>query len=362
MKQRIIYLVILGLVTLSSSAQEATPQDMQAHAWTVSIEHGTAYDTLLFVDMLSADTLPVQTHGERYTLLSESILYFDTLEQQVKVVTPQQSPKNHPFIQLPPDAKRIDWVVSKDKKSIAWTITYANNTLLTTITYIADYTGSNVSEVLRDGPRDNVRILPIQFSADNSQLYMDAQPDGIAQFAPYTQYAGLFALDLITAEITTLPGEPDCFCGAGFGAEQFIRLSLNDAQDGFDVKIHSLDGGEPRIIDAITRRYYTQAGDVLFSNDGNYAVYALSQVSGFGTIEQIVRTIFIRIDLLSFEQAIINNPITTFVHPIAWTEDNTALILTSEQQSGTWKMNLETGEFKKVATTSYIGQLRNLED
>lgn len=366
MKKQIIgFLFILwSLANISIGfAQDTTQPNFNTNTWNIFIERDTPSDnihTLLFVDILTGETISVETQGERYTPLNTSVIYFDPIERQVKITNPERTPQNHPFISLPADARRIDWVVSSDYKSIAWTITRATETTLTTTTYIADIEGSNVREILEDGPRENVRALPIAFSQDNSQLYMDTHPDGIGQFAPYTQYAGLFALDLISEEITTLPGEPACFCGAGFGTGNLVRLSLNDALDGFDVIVYSVEGGEPRTISAITRPNYTQAGDVLLSNDGNYAVYALSQVRGFGTVEQIVRTVFILVDLLTLEQEIINNPITTFVHPVAWTEDNTALLFTSEQQNGTWKINLEDGQLVKVANATYIGRLRNL--
>jgi len=360
----VMLFTFLWVGIIHTDAQDTTQPNFSTQTWNIFIERNSpeeTINTLLFVDILTGETISVETQGERYTPLHDRVIYFDTIEQQVKVTDPERTPQNHPFISLPPDARRIDWVVSDDYKSIAWTLTRGNGTTLTTITYIADSEGSNIREILVDGPRDNVRALPVAFSEDNSELFMDTHPDGISQFAPYTQYAGLFALDLTTGDIESLPGEPSCFCGAGFGSGMLLRLSLNDALDGFDVNIYSVDGGEPRQISALTRRNYTQAGDVLVSEDGTYAVYALSQVRGFGTAEQIVRTVFILVDLLTLEQEIINNPITTFVHPVAWTEDNTALLFTSNQQNGTWKINLEDGQLVKVANAIYIGRLRNRE-
>jgi len=365
MNLRIFFaLIICAVGYISATAQDTTQPNFNTNTWNIFIEWDTPEDninTLLFVDILTGETIAVETQGERYTPLHNSVIYFDPFERQVKVTDPERTPQNHPFITLPADAQRIDWVVSDDFKSVAWTITRSDTATLTTTTFIADSEGTNIRQILIDGPRENVRALPIAFSEDNSQLYMDTHPDGISEFAPYTQYAGLFTLDLISGDVAPLPGEPTCFCGAGFGSGMLLRLSLNDALDGFDVNVYSVAGGEPRIIPAITRRNYTQAGDVLVSEDGMYAVYALSQVRGFGTTEQIVRTVFILVDLLTLEQEIINNPITTFVHPVAWTEDNTALLFTGNQQNGTWKINLEDGQLVKVANATYIGRLRNLD-
>lgn len=365
MMKYVVSVLVFALLISPIFAQDTVQPTFDNHTWDIFIERDTGEngtDTLLFVDVLTGETLSVDVQGERYTLLLRSIMYFDIGVQQVKQVFSDGTTQDHPFIIKTPDIQQIEWVVSDDRKSIAWTLTReleADN--LMTTTFIAAIDGSNSREIFTDGPRQNVRALPVAFSDDNSKLYMDAHPDGISQFAPYTQYAGLFMLDLISGDIQTLPGEPSCFCGAGFGSGTMLRLSLNGGLDGFDVNVYSVDGGQPRIISAITRRNYTQAGDILLSDDGAFAVYALSQVRGFGTAEQIVRTVFIQVDLLTLEQAVINNPITTFVHPIAWTEDNTAILFTSTQQNGTWKINVDDGQLIKVANASYIGRLRNLE-
>ena len=365
MRPLIIALLLLFLWLVPAASQETAQPTFDNHTWDVFIERDTSNDesdTLLFIDVLTGETVSVETTGERYTPLPKGVIFFDWVEKQVKWVTPDGLIQDHPFIIFSFGVRRIDWVVSNDSKFIAWTLTRegGNNTLITT-TFVADIEGNNIREVLIDGPRENVRALPIAFSEDNQMLYMDTHPDGLSQFSPYTQYAGLFALDLKSGDISPLPGEPSCFCGAGFGSGMLLRLVLNSDLDGFDVAVYSVDGGDPRTIPAIIRRNYTQAGDVLFSDDGSYAVYALSQVRGFGTVEQIIRTVFIQVDLLTFEQEVINNPITTFVHPVAWTEDNTAILFTSEQQNGTWKINLADGQLIKVADASYIGRLHNLD-
>jgi hypothetical protein len=364
MKPYIITLLLFYLWVMPIASQDTTPPTFDNHTWDVFIEHDTGdeTDTLLFIDVLTGETVSVDTRGERYTPLLRGVIFFDWVEKQVKLVTPDGVIQSHPFIIFSFGIQRIDWVVSNDRKSIVWTLTRGtDNTALVTTTFIADIEGSNIREILIDGPRENVRALPIAFNEDNSKLYMDTHPDGLSQFSPYTQYAGLFTLNLNSGDISPLPGEPSCFCGAGFGSGMLLRLLLNNDLNGFDINVYSVDGGEPRTIPAIIRRNYTQAGDVLLSDDGSYAVYALSQVRGFGTAEQIVRTVFIQVDLLTLEQEIINNPITTFVHSVAWTEDNTAILFTSKQQNGTWKINVADGQLVKVANASYIGRLHNLD-
>lgn len=213
--------------------------------------------------------------------------------------------------------------------------------------------------MLTDGPRDGIRAMPVAFSIEQDALYMDAQPDGLGRFVAYAQYGGLFRLDLETSEITPLPDEPSCYCGAGFRAGQFLRLALSTTLNGFDVRVYDLERNQSQVITSLPIGNYTQAGDILISPDGTRAVYALSQVSGFGTSSQSVQTVFMLIDLRSYTQFALTSPITTYVQPIRWTEDNTAIVFTSPQVSGTWKISLADRELKKVAEATYIGKLEN---
>ena len=103
---------------------------------------------------------------------------------------------------------------------------------------------------------------------------------------------------------------------------------------------------------------FTQAGDVLLTDDGLLAVYALSDVADFGTQQQSIRTVFMLVDLQSMTQRPLTEPITTYVHPLQWTEDNSAILFTSVQNNGTWKVSLETGQLQKVAEATFLGSIQ----
>ena len=53
----------------------------------------------------------------------------------------------------------------------------------------------------------------------------------------------------------------------------------------------------------------------------------------------------------------LTEPITTYVQPVAWTEDNSAVIFTSPEQDGTWKVTLSDGTLDKVAEVTYVGEV-----
>ncbi len=358
------YLVLLWLL-LSVSVMQAQPPDITQRTYEVYLQSGDDIrqpDNLLFLDVLSGDIRELQTSGERYTLLANSVLFYDPVSAQVMQAAPDGTLQAHPFMRLVDAAgnraRRIDWIASRDGRQIAWTLTYDDPAGLRTVTYLASPTGANQRILLEDGPRDGVRFLPVAFSVDNTALIMDTHPDGLGRFAPYTQYAGLFRVSLADSTIESLPGEPGCFCGAALRAGLFLRLALNNDFSGFDVVVHDLGSKDSRTIEAARPGgSYTQAGDILIAPDGTQAVYALSQIENFGSVGQSVRTLFMRVDLQTFTQEPLTDPITTYVHPVRWTEDNTAVLFTSPQRPGTWKISPGDGLLRRVAEASYLGTL-----
>lgn len=329
-------------------------------SWEVFLQSdvdGTESDRLTFIDVLTGESNSVDVNGERYTLAGDAVMFFDRFGGQVMLAEPDGDLRPHPFIQPGVDTRRIDWLIDQDAKHIAWTLTSGTPQSLTTLTTIANLDGTDSRQVLTDGPRDSIRALPVAFSDDQSTLYMDFQPEGVADFTPYPQFAGLFALQLETSEQTYLPGEPGCFCGAGFGNGLFLRLRVASDLSGFDLNVHNLAGEVTQTLPALTLNNYTQAGDIVLSPDGTRAIYAVAQIRDFGAPSQSVRTVFVLVDLSTMSQTPLTDPITTFVEPLAWTEDNSAIIFTSRQRDGTWKISLSDGSLDKVAEATYLGVL-----
>jgi len=353
----LVYLLV-GLPFLSHP-NSVMAQDAIAttHVWEVFLRRGAAgaADSLTFVDVITGDETPVNLTGERYTIVGNGVMYYDRVAQRVMMVYPDGKTTEHPFIQPGSETRRVDWQLSGDGKKIAWTLTEGSPTALTTLTSIANVDGSGEQEVLSDGPRNAIRALPVGFSPDYTTLYMDFQPDGFADFTPMPQYAGLIGVDVASAKWAYLPDEPSCFCGAGFGAGDLLRLKVSQDLSGFDVHIYNLAGKIEQTIPAQPLRGYTQAGDVVISPDGHQAVYALAQVQNFGRADQSVRTVFMLVDMDLKTQTPLTEPITTFVEPHSWTEDNSAVLLTSRQQDGTWKINLSDGKLTRVADATYLG-------
>ncbi len=340
---------------------QASAQETSSQLWQVFIERDIdelGFDRLVFVDLLTSEESEVEVFGERYTPVANAVMFYDPAGDKVMLATPEGRVREHPFIQPGGGTRRVDWLVSPDGTTLAWTLTNGDSaSALTTVTTIANVDGTNPRQALVDGPREGIRALPVAFSADNTTLYMDFQPDGIGVLTPFHQYAGLFAVDVESGEQEFLPDEPGCFCGAAIEAGLFLRLSVTDNLSGFDVLVYNLVGQVEQTIPALGLANYTQAGDLLIAPDGTRAVYALAQVRGFGSANQSVRTVFVLVNLEDMTQTALTEPITTYVQPVAWTEDNSAVIFTSPQRDGTWKVNLGDGTLDQVATVTYVGRV-----
>ncbi len=352
-----IFVLLMSVFLAAGWFGGVAAQTASGGLWQVFVQRGVTNvggDRLTFINPATGEENTIEINGERYTPAGGVVLYFDTAANRVMVARPDGSTYEHPFIQPGGDTRRVDWLVSADGTLLAWTLTNGQNAL-TTVTTIAHLDGTNPRQVLVDGPREGIRALPVAFNADNTVLYMDFQPDGVADFTPFPQFAGLFALDLATGEWERLPGEPGCFCGAGFGAGLLLRLAVAPDLSGFDMRVLNLEGEVQQTIPALALRNYTQAGDVVIAPDGRQAVYALAQVRDFGQPSQSIQTVFVRVDLRTMTQTALTEPITTFVEPLAWTEDNTAVLFTSRQRNGTWKINLSDGVLTKIAEATYLG-------
>ena len=313
----------------------------------------TSANQLTFVDLLSGDLTRIAVSGDHFTVLHDRVIFYDRAHRRVQVATPDGRLTPHPFIQPGDGVTRIDWHVAPDEQTIAWTETSGSAAALTTVTWVAGIDGEDARQVFTDGPRNGIRAYPVAFNDDKSILYMDYQPDSIGDLTPFHQFAGLFALDLLSGETRSLPGEPGCFCGAGIAANTLVRLTA--VSGGFNLRIRSLSNDTETTLPPINN--YTQGGDVLIAPDGSRAVYALAQISGFGTAAQSIQTVIVLVDLLNLTQYALTAPSERLLRPLAWTEDDSAVLLGDPATLTTWKVTVRDGTLEAVANGLYLGTL-----
>ena len=358
------YLLLLYLACLFTTAalgQDSASPAVQSNNWDVFLQRNDGEQRgtdLIFIDSLTGEANRLSTSGERFTLVDGGVIFFDIDDAQVKLAKPDGVIRDHPFISKSAGDYRVDWVVSPDNRHIAWTVSRRDESgqFVTTVS-VADAAGSAIRELFVYGPREGIRLLPVAFSSAGTALYLEAHVEGTSALKPYTVRTGVFALDFASEEVQSrvLPGDPSCFCAIEFGPDFIMSLPQSDDSSGVNVALYDLASGTTRVIPSLSRGNYSEAGNILINPENKLAVYALSQAQGWGTPAQEIRTVLVKVDLDNAQQEIINSPLTGLVRPIAWTEDNSAVLFTTDQLDGTWKISPETAQLARIADAAYLG-------
>lgn len=366
--------LLIASLSLPLAAQPADPTPSAVpvpHPRHVFIERGQADapDALLFLDLITGESTRVPVTGERYTLLTDGVLFYDPARQRMRVALPDGRVRDHSVMQPPENARRIDWVTSADRHRLAWTITEGDPSALTTTTYVLALEGEgelSARQVLADGPRDGIRAYPVAFDVAGERLYMDYQPDTIAGLLPLDLYAALFSIDLTSGVSRSLPGEPGCFCGAVIGGGQFVRLALADA-GGFSVRIIDVEALSQRIAPPVTLSQpdlaaFAQAGDVRLSPDGGQAIYTLMRVYAAADPDRAMESALILVDLADLTQRVVLPPTFDRIRVIDWTADASGLLIavqpaTADTGGITVLLDAVSGATRQAAPLELLGIL-----
>lgn len=358
-----LFLIVLLARAITVFGQDVAQPGLQQHTWDVFARRNAenpAQTDLIFINLLSGERTTIGAVGQQFTLTGSGVIYLDRQTGQVKLAKADGIVRDHPFIQVTSDARRVDWVVSEDGGQIVWTISQkVSDGQLITATWLADSAGAEIRELLVYGPRDGIHLLPIAFGDDGNEIYMEAHADGSEGLSPYARRTGLFALEVTADELHTraLPGDQSCFCAVGFGANRMLRLAPNLDSGGLDVEVYPLDGGDMQIIPAMSRGNYRDGGNILMSADGTQALYALSQTRDSAAEIDEIRTVLIHVDILNGRQRIASSPIPDLARPLAFTDEDRAVLFTTRQSNLTYKLDLENGRQAEVADAVYLGQL-----
>ncbi|MCY3917015.1 MAG: hypothetical protein OXG49_13475 [Chloroflexi bacterium] len=359
-----ILIVMLALLPAwTAFGQDSAQPEPQLRSWDVFTRgnaENASQTVVIFIDLLSGDQSTLSATGERFTLATTGVIYFDIAERQVKLGKADGVIRDHPFINLTAESHRVDWAVSNDKEWIVWSISRREEDgQLITATWLSDVAGTEIRELLVYGPRDGIQLRPISFGEDQSEIFMEALALGSEESGIYRRRTGLFALALVEGELVTraLPGDQTCFCAIGFGANRMLRLTPNRATNGLDVEIYALDSGEKQTIPALSRGNYSEGGNILISADGKQAVYALSQVRELAGEQDEIRSVLVHVDIENGRQRIASSPIAGTIRPLGFSERSRAALVAAEQSGATLKVELEDGRLVTVADAIYLGQI-----
>ena len=362
MKNLLLAIVML-IAAATASGQDDLRPGLSSQSWDVYLQQeagNPTETTVIFIDLLTGDSVSALTAGERHTLIDGAVLYFDQADRQVKLVKPDGIIRDHPYIVTTSEDYRVDWAVSSDGRRIAWAVSRKDDDdLLTTTLSVADAAGAEIRELLVYGPREGIRLAPLAFAGAGETIYIEAHAEGADAGGGYVRRSGLFALHFSGDNVATsaLPGETACFCAVGFGDDIMARLVSDSESAGIQLEIYQLSSGGLLTVPPVSLGNYNEAGNIVISPDDAMAVYALSQVDGLASQREEISSVIVLADLENARQMVVNYPMSALARPLSWTEDNSAILLTQEGLGGTWKMRLDDGKTIKVADSVYLGMI-----
>lgn len=362
MKHLLLAIAVI-LASATAGAQDELRLGSSSQSWDVFLHQGDenqAETTVTFIDLLTGETTAIVTTGERHTLVGDAVLYLNSAERRIKLVKPDGVIRDHPYLLFGNGDFSIDWAVSADGLRIAWAISRkSDDSRLTTSLMVADASGTDVRELLVYGPRHGIRLAPVAFAGTLDKLYVEVLAETTDSDSAYTRRSELFALDFSAENVAALAlfGDRACFCAVGFGHDRMLRLVPRTDAQGIELEIHDLPTGTIRIAPPVSLGDYDKGGNILVSPDGTMAVYALSRIDAFAPEGEAINSVIVLADLQNARQMVVNYPMDAIVSPDKWTEDNTAVLLTLEGRSGTWKMQLDDGETVKVSDSAFLGTI-----
>lgn len=341
MANRMALLVITLLVLAGggqAQAQQAVPVDVF-----VEQNPATGEANIYFVDALSGlSTVIKADNGEGFTLLGDYVIYRKPQSGAVMRANADGSLEPHPFIQRTEDTRSIHWVVSPDRQAVAWVQTSMAGV---SEVFLAWADGRDQRKLAIPPPAPPLNIEPLALSNGLAAFFYDAAhpPAAVA----YDYYVDLAQYRVAEGLFFSLPQEPNCPCGAAITPDGGIlaRLESPDGQGPFGLHIWDLAGGADILIPAAGLPYPI-AGDLVLNGIGTFAAYSVSNGAQYGLV---------LVDVVIQQQVLVFDPGPTRYRPVAFIDDDSALLLTADD--GTYKLDLVSGELRRVSTLIYLGTI-----
>ena len=70
-----------------------------------------------------------------------------------------------------------------------------------------------------------------------------------------------------------------------------------------------------------------------------------------------MQTVIVLVDLVSLTQRALGSPANRILRPLAWTEDDSAVLFADPQAQTTWKATVSDGAAEQVANGVYLGMV-----
>jgi len=158
-----------------------------------------------------------------------------------------------------------------------------------------------------------------------------------------------------------LPGEPLCPCAAAITPDGRL-LARWRRPTGRDPSRCTC--GSPNQLDlrvAAPALPYRMAGDLLLSDSGALAIYAVAAGVGPETGQFQEQYALVVVDIAGQTQRLVAGPNPVRYRPLAFLDDDGTVLAVGVNQPGTFKIDLATGAVLRISADEYLGAIVSSE-
>jgi hypothetical protein len=302
---------------------------------------------VFFVDVRTGVSSTAITATDELLLVGNVVLFRDPTTGSVMAASTTGAVTPYPGVTT---GDYFSWVASANHHWVTWAVGRRQGNSLVTELYLADAGGTQKSVPLRTSSTKNIGIRPLAVSDDGAVIYYtrEEQQDAVSHLRGGA--SEVYQLTVATGEPTLLSNEPCKDCVTAISTDGRRALRLGSAARGIAGTLYDLS---PRLI-ALTLNLEGVDQKVLsayMAPGNNQAFYSVLQGSGANVGPYSI----IALDLVSKTQRMILANSAVGLRPIQLEQD--ALLLTTPDKDGTYKLSVSTGTLTQVSAYTYLGTL-----
>ncbi|MBI5960755.1 MAG: hypothetical protein HY866_18595 [Chloroflexi bacterium] len=303
-----------------------------------------------FMDPLSGLSRVVNVeNGQRFLLVGNYVLYEKVATGAVMRANADGTLEPHPFIRRAVDTRSLYWVASADGRAVAW-VQVNQAGVSEAYTALAD--GSDLRQLPISTPGAALELFPLAITNDPRRFFYDAAHPVPATDNLYDVFTHVVEYHMVGEVFVPLPDEPNCPCAASISADGRILGRLEAAQGigPFALHIWDMPTGADILIPAPGLPFRV-AGDLLLNNTGTLAVYSASAEAAGGQHTLILA------DMVTQSQIALLTPGPARYRPLAFIDEDNALLLAGISEGGTYKFDLANKTLQRVSNEIYLGTI-----
>ncbi len=349
----LLILLALSLLPLPIHAQEPVPNRVEVF---VARDAASTAARLYLMDPLSGLSRVVSLEdGQNFALVGDYVIYEKARTGAIMRARADGTIEPHPFIRHGADTARLMWVVSSDRRAIAWVEV---STAGVSTAYVAWADGSELETLPIPSPAPPNVLRPLALTDDRTAILVDLESPDKPSTLPFVTYTHVTEYHIRERAAYPLTGEPLCPCAAAITPDGRIlaRLEAINGQGPFALHLWDLPDQLDLRVPAPALPY-RMAGDLLLSESGALAIYAVAAGVGPETGQFQEQYALIVVDTAAQTQRLIAGPSPVRYRPLAFEDGDSTVLAVGVNQPGTFKIDLATGAVLRISADEYLGAI-----